>query len=1046
MWAPRELRMAIAEPPPGVKVAVRERYTRCGKTNCRTCRPPGKGHGPYIYATWREDDGTIRSRILKTMPPASNGDRAGRPQGAEHPDVPAHAPTPVLPLRVQALGGFVVWRGDQPIPSQRWTAHRQSATLFKYLLSAPDYRRHRMAAVQVLWPGSLADDGKLSTVLHRLLRRVLEAPPAASDYVRFEGELVVLAATGGTEPPTDWFDAEAFARAGAAALAGGDCGASRQALALYRGEYLSEEDAPWAVQRRQELQALQLDLLKQLADLYGKQGDYQEAARWFQQALRLDPCNEDLARGLMRLLAKAGRPEEIDRVSTRLLEALALSGRTPSRNILAHTTSLRAEAAMPPVSRSNLREPLSSFVGRTREVAQVQELLASTRLLTLTGVGGCGKTRLALQVAGLLREAYADGVWVIELATCSDPVAVTRIVAGGLGVREVLGSTLGETITDYLRSKQLLLVLDNCEHLRNACASLLAVLLAACPGLHVLATSRERLGLTASGVETAWQVPLLSVPDLAPAGTGGQDSAVPAVGASDAGQLFLARARASDPAFALTTQNAGAVARICRRLDGIPLAIELSAAQVSAMPAALIAARLDDCFRVLVDGPRTALPRHQTMRAALDWSHDLLREQEQILLRRLSFFAGGWTVQAAEAVCPGDGITAAEVPGLLVAVVNKSLVQFDGTAARYRLLEPVRQYERSRLTAPDGAGAIRDRHLHWCAELAEQATPALQGPEPDAWLARLEAEHDNLRAALRWAMDSGNGTAALRLAGALWRFWHVRGHLSEGLGWLEEALAQQPSNGVIPTAVRIKAVTGAGVLAAERGDYERAASLLEHRLALAQELGDGRAIAAALNGLGNVAFYQTNYAEATAFLRRSWVLRRTLGDKQAIAAVLTNLGEVARYQRRSKRAALLFGASLALFRDVGDQVGIARALLSQGHLALDQRDLVSARTLYSESGMLFRKMGDRWGTAECLVGSAGLACALRQTERGAQLYAAAAALRDAIGYSLPSVDREAFERAVAAVRAELGDASFQVAWEAGWALDLVQAGEEAYGE
>ena len=404
---------------------------------------------------------------------------------------------------------------------------------------------------------------------------------------------------------------------------------------------------------------------------------------------------------------------------------------------------------------------LSSFVGREKELAEVKRLLLEdARLLTLTGSGGCGKTRLALAVARELVEWFEDGVWLVELAPLADPPLVPQSVAFTLGVREQPGRSLTEALSNHLRYKKMLLVLDNCEHLVEACAELAEALLHSCPELRVLATSREALGITG---EVAWPVPSLSLPDLR------RLPAVESLPQYESARLFVERIVAVKPAFALTDQNAVAVAQICYRLDGIPLAIELAAARAKVLSVEQIADRLDDCFRLLAAGGRTAMPRHKTLRATMDWSHELLSEEEQTLFRRLSVFAGGFSIDAVESVGEGAGIERDEVLGLLSHLVDKSLVlaQEQGGEARNRLLATVRQYGREKLALSGEEAEVGRRHARYFLELADGAEQALYGPDQIRWLARLETEHDNLRAALSWSIGEGEAELGVRLAGAL---------------------------------------------------------------------------------------------------------------------------------------------------------------------------------------------------------------------------------------------------------------------------------------
>ena len=606
-------------------------------------------------------------------------------------------------------------------------------------------------------------------------------------------------------------------------------------------------------------------------------------------------------------------------------------------------------------------------MGREQEIATVRQLLAANRLVTLTGTGGVGKTRLALQAATELVSSYQDGVWLVELAPLADPALVPQAAATAVGVREQPGRPLPQTLADALRPRRLLLVLDNCEHLVTACAELAEVLLRACPNLCILATSREVLRIAG---ETAWRVPPLGLPPLS-AGPGPPTGLLVSprleqVEDSEAVRLFAARAAAALPGFALTDGNGPTVARICHHLDGLPLAIELAAARVSVLGLEQLTARLADRFRLLTGGSRTALPRHQTLRATLEWSYALLPEPEQQLFERLAVFAGGWTLEAAEAVGAGQGIDPADVLELLAQLVNKSLVAAQeglGGEARYRLLETLRQYGWEGLTRRGDLEATQRRHAAFFLALAERAEPEMTGAEQGLWLARLEQEHDNLRAALQWAMDCAEAELGLRLAGALERFWWVRGRTSEGRRWLEGLLAVAGSGGAALAATRAKALSGAGILAGEQSDYPRAAALLEENLALCRSLGDKRGSAWSLSYLAAMARDQAEYRRATELLEESLALFRDLGDNVGSAYALNHLGRTATYQGDHARAAALLEESLALSRDLGDKVGSAYALINLGRAATYQGEHARAAALLEESLALSRGLGDQWGRA-----------------------------------------------------------------------------------
>jgi predicted ATPase/transcriptional regulator with XRE-family HTH domain len=609
-------------------------------------------------------------------------------------------------------------------------------------------------------------------------------------------------------------------------------------------------------------------------------------------------------------------------------------------------------------SRRMLPAALSSFIGREREVAALCTRLAApatTRLLTLTGAGGMGKTRLALAVAEEVLTAYPDGVCLVELAPLGEPALVPGAVAQALDLCEEPDRTVAETLLDQLRERRLLLVLDNCEHLIDACAALASTLLRGCPALRILATSREALGITG---EVVWPVPPLTIP--APVRAGSQVSAA-TVYECESVQLLLARARERRPNFGLTEQNAAAVADVVRRLDGLPLAIELAAARLTALSVEQVAARLDDRFRLLTGGSRVALPRQQTLRAALDWSHDLLSVPEQALLRRLAAFAAEATLEAVEAVCAGEEVAAADVLDLLGGLASKSLVQVweqDG-ATRHGLLETVRAYAWEQLAASGETEATALAHVRHYLALAEAAEPRLNGPEQASWLARLEGEHDNLRAALRWAIRHDEAEIALRLAAALWRFWATHGHLREGQDWLAGLLA--PDAPTVPMVVRARALNAAGNLAQLLSDYARARAWHEEALALRRAMGDRQGISRSLTNLGNVAAEMADYAAAVALFEESVALDRALGDRLGMSKPLHNLGRIAYERGDYPGAVALLEEALAIQRDVGDLVGVGISLSSLGIVAAARGDPARAEMLYEESLALRRQLGDRVG-------------------------------------------------------------------------------------
>jgi non-specific serine/threonine protein kinase len=725
---------------------------------------------------------------------------------------------------------------------------------------------------------------------------------------------------------------------------------------------------------------------------------------------------------------------------------------------------------------SNLPEAVTSFVGRERELVELKQLLPRTRLITLVGVGGIGKTRLALQVAAEVLDAYRDGVWLVELASVADPGLLPQTVAMVLGLKEQPDKSLTQSVTEHLASRHLLLVLDNAEHLIGACALLADVVLRQCPHIVMLITSREKLGTLG---EQTYPVPALSMPDRE------RDATAESLARYESARLFVERVRLNLPHFAVTNDNASALASVCCRLDGIPLAIELAAARVRSMSVEEVDRRLDQRFRLLTGGSVTAPRRHQTLRALIDWSYDLLADGEKALLGRVSVFAGGWTLEAAEQTCVGDGIEDWEVLDLVTSLADKSLVVAEerNGVARYRLLETVCQYARKRLQETDEEACWRRRHLAYFLALAEKAEPHLIDADQQAWLDRLEREHDNLRAALEWsAANESDANDGLRLAGTLYKFWITRCYLSEGRGCISKLLASAPRRQTAPA--RAKALQAAGSLAwlqsdypaavaqheealacclelkdrlgaaeslnslgrcaMERGEYASARALHEESLAIRRELGDRRGIAHSLKNLGNVAADLGDFPAAKTHYQDSLEIFRELSDGANIGDMLTNLGRVAHRQQNYSTARELAEESFALWHELGDRAGIGVSLNNLATVAFAQGDYASARAKHQESLKILREIGNRQGIATSLEGLAGVESALGRSTRAARFWGAAGRLREEIGCPLAPWERPRHDRQVAATRAASGDdTAFDLAWQEGRAMMLAQAIEHA---
>jgi predicted ATPase/DNA-binding CsgD family transcriptional regulator len=759
---------------------------------------------------------------------------------------------------------------------------------------------------------------------------------------------------------------------------------------------------------------------------------------------------------------------------------------------------------------TNLPARPTGFVGRERELAEVGQLLTGTRLLTLTGAGGVGKTRLALQVAagpGRRDEIepcpYPDGIWLVELAAFTDPALVPSAVAAALGLREKPGRPLLATLTDHLHARSLLLLLDNCEHLLPACATLAEALLRACPQLQILTTSRQALGLTG---ETLWPVPPMAVPDSKfQVPSGGARSMEPGtwnleLEQADSVRLFIARATAVNPHFSLTERNAEAVVEICRRLDGIPLALELAAARVKVLAVEQIAERLSDRFRLLTRGSRTALPRQQTLRGTLDWSYALLTEPERVLLRRLAVFAGGWTLEAAEQVCTFDaGDSTYYVPGvdegsadtppsedssvsppdildMLTELIDKSLVVAEEQegATRYELLETIRQYGLERLEASEEVELLRRRHAEHYLALAEEAEPHLPAPGQGQWLERIHLEHDNLRAALNWLTEH-DADLGLRLGVALLRFWDVHGYLTEGRERLSTLLVRAERRG--QTAAQV--LRGLGTFARKQGDFDTACRLLEEGLAICRELDDSAGEAYHLNSLalvrqdlGELDTARVLASEALTILRRlgddwgaanalmnlasivknigdvaaavpledeSLALKRRTGDLLGLGLVLNNIGVTAERLGDLETARTRYEESLAIKRQIGDRWGSSYSLLNLGTVTLAHGDHDTAAAWYDEALRLASQLGDRFIVAECLHGLGAVAGTRSAIDGAVRLFAAAEALRDSIGARLSGHRRAEDDRRIGEVRASLSEEAFAALWAEGQSMPLDEA-------
>jgi len=954
--------------PSNRRITYQRRMKYCTRTTCAPCRSGTPNHGPYWYASWREG-GRVRSLYLgKQTPPGYTASHTTQDAAAPAPTRPPQQPS----LRVQTFGHLIVWRGAELVPDNRWNRKKASA-LFGILVNQPTCRLHREQLCELLWPGVATEvaEARLWSTL-RQLREILDIPGAEGSHLSWSGDQLLLTPGGDSDPTEAWVDAREFDRLVTLALAGEDVGICRRAIERYgeSGDYLPQfayED--WAVRRREQLRGRFVAVLLHGATLaQDREGVPEEAERYLRRVLEMESCHELAACGLMTLLRVQGRSVEGLGVYTRLersLEELGVEAESETKCIRDQLEEALqapvARAVLPPrpesAARTNLLSPISSFIGRDREQATIRELLQTSRLVTLTGIGGVGKTRLALAVADSQVNSYRDGVWLVELAASPGGV-LCQAVARALGILEKVGEPLRRTLTEFLQSRELLLVLDTCEHMIRECSELVDALLAACPQLTVLATSREPLDTTGG---TAWVVPPLTKP-------GANQAHAEDLLHSESVQLFLARAQAKRQDFTLTQSNAAAVADVCRSLDGIPLSLELAAARLTMLSVGQIAARLGDRFSLLTGGSRVAPPRHQTLRATLHWSYALLDEPERVLLRRLSVFAGGCDLNAIEAVCTRDGIETDATMDVVGSLVNKSLVlaTTEEGQARYHLLDTVRQYGQEHLAAWDEE-AIRARHCEWYVSLAEQAKPLLRSAEQALWLDRLEVEHNNIRVALEWSIghsNAGDGQYGLRLANAVWQFWYMRAYVTEGRSWLERVLACRDGGAA---SLRAEALNAAGGLAHLQGDEPRAETLLEESLRYARCTGDHAAEARALTNLATIAAMQGDYQKALSRYEGSVPIFRDGQDTPNAATALYNIGITKLNLGNDEEAQPFLEESLQLWRSIGFELGIAMALTNLATIMRQRGDLERAKMVMEESASHLLESGDRSYRAQMLL-------------------------------------------------------------------------------
>ena len=994
-------------------------------------------------------------------------------------------------LHLQLLGVFRLVHGHVPVTSIN-TLRLQS--LLAYLVLHRTARESRQQLAFLFWPNS--SESQARTNLRNLFHLLRQALPNPDLFLFLDGQTVQWRSDAPFTADVIQFETAAAQLSSAQSL--------QAAIDLYHGDLLTGCYADWILPERERLRQIFVETLDQLIVLFEHQGDFHSAISYSERLLRYDPLREDTYRQLMRLHILSGDHASAVRVFQTCVAVMkrelgidvsALTLEAYKRLMKTESPSVSVAEFTPKLRSHNLPVHLTNFIGRKREIADLKQLLmpvshsdgraadGEKRLITLTGAGGCGKTRLAIEVAKELLDAFTDGVWLVELTPIADPTLVPMAVATTLDVHEMAGRSLTAVLIDYLWSKQLLLILDNCEHLLSASAQLVTELLQACPNLRILATSVERLKVAG---ETVWQVPTLSVPRME------RPASTEELNQSEAVQLFIDRAVSALPTFTFGSQQAAMVVKICQHLDGIALAIELAAARIKMLTIEQIVERLDDRFRLLIDGGRITVTKHQTLRAAMDWSHQLLSFQEQVFFRRLSVFVGSFTLEAAAQVCTDQSTDGEQPLDLLASLTDKSLVLVDrsDTVVRFRLLETIRAYAREKLIESGELDRIRHRHLEFFRDLAERVEPELLAEKQSEWIRRLEREHDNLREALEWSkvsmerqmtVGADGSEEGLRLAGALWRFWNGR-YPSEGREQLRGLLLRV--DGSHQTTHLAKAIAvfadlsyrqgnyissfmafdeslaiwrdvddkrgiafslrGLGNVHLARGNLALARSLYEQSLQICHEMGDRNGLAFCLSNLGLVAWNEGDYVTARKLMEESLNLRREMGDPGGIAYVLNLLGTVASSQGDYTAARQLNEESLAIKRELNDRWGIAYALDGLGMLAAVEGDHTLARARFTESLMLFQELGDKWGMIGVLERFSSLASAQAHSLRAVRLYGAVEALRRTLGLVRSAAECVEYERTMIALHAQpLDEVVFLEEWLRGRAMSLEQAIEYA---
>lgn len=932
-------------------------------------------------------------------------------------------------LRVYLFGPIKIEKDD----GQVHLSTRKERLLFAYLILNPEHHSREKVA-GLFWP-DVPDASARASLRNALsnLRRDL-----SPQLFQTDSETVHL----NSNYPI-WVDAWEFQTEADQFLANPLPDTSAVDLDLYAGDLLEGFYDDWVLAAREKLRRLFLNTLLEYTQQLRAQSEYARAIEFAEQVLSVDRANERAYQHLMFCHVALGNRDaalkQYKLCQDALMDELDVEPSPETKKLYAWMQQASAERTSVEASLTNLPIPVTSFVGRDREMTQLKRRIQSTRFVTLTGVGGTGKTRLAIRVATDLLDAFRDGVWWVDLAELDDARLVPRTVAKALGIPEIPNQEINDTLANFLNSKELLLVLDNCEHMVETSAQLVNHLLSNCPNVKVLATSRESLGIAGEQVSP---VPMLSTPDV--------DAPIAADDLLnfESIRLFVDRANAASPDFVLTRDNSQAVMEVCSRLEGLPLALELAATRTRVLTVEKIVDRLDDAFDFLTRGSRTALSRHRTLGATIDWSYDLLSDKERTLFRRLSVFVGGWTLEAAEAVCEGDGIERNEVLDLLTKLVDKSLVetQLREGNTRFRMLQTLRHYGRERLDVSGESELVRVRHLSYFLQLVEGANPHLGFFLPDkelaVWMNRFEKDYSNLRAAIRWSIEKGasdptSAEAGLRMMASLHWFWFAQGRFMEGRTWLDQLLE---ARSFVAAETQAHALLTAGYLACWQGDFSSGRPLFKQSLALFQGLENGRGVAFSLHGMGFVALGEGKLDPSRSLFEEALGIAREANDKWLVSFATHFLAIVLTYSGEYEAATPLFEEGNSILRELeGHTQGLAFGLFHLARIARIEGDYASAQSRHLEGLRLFQQIGDRRGVGYSLVGFVMLMAAQGHMRSAAHLAGAITGLQNVLGPFLEAPLQIEYDEQLAAVQAALDERDFERALAEGRSMTMEQS-------